>query len=127
MTSRLLLSGILTAPIVRRTRRDDGRPFGVATVRDSDRGEPRAWIVFVNDQALIETFEAKKGGEPIAIAGPFTIVMENARLVHRITADAIVGARKGRKKRAKGDLLFAVDPEDAPDDLTGEFNDPLPF
>ncbi len=126
MTSRLLLSGIPTAPIVRRTRRGDGRLFGVATLRDSDRGEPRTWIVFVNDPALIETFEAMKDGEPIAIAGPFSVAADGARLVHRITADAIVGARKARKKRAKGDPLFAVDPEDAPDDATGEFNDPLP-
>ena len=119
MTSRLLLSGILAGPIVRRTRRKDGRPFAVATVRDTDRGEPRTWTVFVNDLAIIENFEAIKDGEPIAIAGPFSVTVIGARPVHRVTADAIVGARKVRKKRAKGDPLIAVDHEDAWDDTGG--------
>ena len=104
MTSRLLLSGILTAPIVRRTRRGDGRLFGVATLRDSDRGEPRTWIVFVNDPALIETFEAMKDGEPIAIAGPFSVAADGARLVHRIhrrrDRRRAEGAKEARERRS---------------------------
>jgi hypothetical protein len=130
MTARLLLSGFIAAPIVRRNRRDDGSPFGVATVRDTDRGEPRSWVVFVNDVGLIEKFESFKDGEPIAVAGPFTVTYDGSRLVHRITADAIVSARKQRKKRGSSAENLDVDPNDAPknDDNDGRpFDDTLPF
>jgi hypothetical protein len=115
MSSRLLLSAVLTAPIARRNRRDDGRIFGVAAVTDDVQGEPRTWVVFVNNAELIESFERLKLGEPVVIAGPFTIKLEGERLIHRISADAIIGARKQRKKRDKAEAA-AIDPEDAPKD-----------
>jgi hypothetical protein len=130
MTSRLLLSAVLATPIVRRHRRDDGRLFGVATLRDADRGEVRTWTVFVNDVSLIEKFEALRAGEPIAISGPFNVTADDARLVFRITADALVSGRKQRKKRSISTEIPDADPSDAPkDDEAGEgpFNDPLPF
>ncbi len=129
LMTRLLLSGVLTGSVIRRTRRADGRTFGVATVRDADRGEPRIWTVYVNDVELIERFERFKDGEPIAVGGPFYVAIDGARLVHRITADSIIGARKERKKRAKADLLAAVDPDDAPkdDDKGRPFDDAIPF
>jgi hypothetical protein len=125
MSSRLLLSGVLDAPIVRRNRRDDGRVFGVATVVDDVQGESRLWTVFVNNPELIASFERLKVGEPLAIAGPFSIKLEGTRLVHRITADAIIGARKQRKKRNKTDAP-AIDPNDAPKELNDDL-DGLPF
>jgi hypothetical protein len=130
MNSRLLLSGFIAAPIVRRNRRDGGNLFGVATVRDTDRGEPRSWVVFVNDIGLIEKFEAFKDGEPIAIAGPFSVTHDGGRLIHRVTADAIVSARKQRKKRGSQPENLDADPNDAPknDEFGGRpLNDPLPF
>jgi hypothetical protein len=128
MSSRLLLSGVVTSPVVRRNRRDDGRLFGVASVTDDVQGEPRTWTVFVNSTELIEGFERLKIGEPVAITGPFTVKLEGAGLVHRITADAIVGARKPRKKRDKTEAA-AIDPEDAPKDENQKewLNDAIPF
>lgn len=128
--SRLLLSCVLAAPIKRCNRRDDGRLFGVALVRDSDRGEPRAWVVFVNDAELIERFERLKDGEPVAIAGPFSVRIDGERLIYRITADALIGARKDRKKRAKKEPGGEADLDDAPkdDNAAGRpFDDALPF
>jgi hypothetical protein len=129
MTARLLLSGHLTAPITRRNRRVDGRVFGVATVADEAQGEPCAWTVFVNNLELIERFERLKLGEPIAISGPFTVKLSDQRIIHRITAEAIIGARKERKKRAKGEAA-AIDASDAPADEETKgfaFDDALPF
>jgi hypothetical protein len=126
MTSRLLLSGFLTAPIVRRTRRGDGRLFGIAMIQDTDRGEPRTWVVFVNDLQLIERFEHLKDGEPVSISGPFSISVDEARLVYRVTAEALIGARKERKKRSKSEPIGAVDPDDAPKEER-PFDDALPF
>ncbi len=128
MSSRLLLSAVLTAPIARRARRDDGRLFGVAAVTDDVQGEPRTWTVFVNSTELIEGFERLKIGEPVAITGPFTVKLEGARLVHRVSADAIVGARKQRKKRHKTEAA-AINPDDAPVDENQKewLNDAVPF
>lgn len=128
MSARLLLAGYLRAPISRRNRRDDGRVFGVATVADDAQGESRNWIVFVNDPELIERFERLKLGEPLAISGPFTVKLDGQRIVHRITAEVVVGARKERKKRAKAEIA-SIDPGDAPkDDTKGfEFDDAIPI
>jgi hypothetical protein len=130
MSSRVLLSATLSAPLVRRHRRDNGRPISVATVRDTDRGEPRIWTVFANDPDILAKFETPKSGEPIAIAGPFTVTVERGRLVHKLSADSIVTARKGRTKR-KDNPLLAVDPNEAPkddDDNNGRpLDDPLLF
>jgi hypothetical protein len=85
--------------------------------------------VFVNDPALIARFEAIKDGEPVAIAGPFSVTADGGRLNYRVTADAIVGARRQRKKRAPSPDTPAVDPDDAPkdDDAGRPFDDDLPF
>lgn len=128
MSARLLLSGHLTAPITRRNRRDDGRLFGVATVADEAQGELRTWIVFVNRVEIIERFERLKCGEPVAISGPFTVKLDGERIIHRLTADAVVGARKERKKRKTE--AGAIDPDDAPKDENQEgleFDDLVPF
>jgi hypothetical protein len=129
MTARLLLSGHLTAPITRRNRRDDGRLFGIAAVTDEAQGEARAWTVFVNNLEVIERFERLKLGEPLAISGPFTVKLNGQRIVHRITAESIIGARKERKKRAKGEAA-CIDASDAPKDEDTKgfaFDDALPF
>jgi hypothetical protein len=74
MTSRLLLSGTLAAAALRRHRKADGAIFAVCKVRDTDRGSLRFWTVFANDLTVIEHLEEMRVGEPIAIAGPFTVV-----------------------------------------------------
>jgi hypothetical protein len=130
MSSRLLLSGTLAAPIARHNRRDDGRLFGVTTIRDDVSNESRLWTVFVNRVELIERFERLKPGEPVAIAGPFSVKLDGTRLVHRISADAVIGARKERKKLGATESAAAVDPNDAPkDDRDGgaPLDDPIPF
>ena len=129
MTSRILLSAVIQGSVARRNRRDDGRLFAVATVRDFDRLEPRTWTVFVNDLAINERLEAVKDGEPVAIAGPFSVTADGDRLTYRVTCDAIIGVRKQRKKRGPSPETPAVDPDDAPKegDAGRPFNDDLPF
>jgi hypothetical protein len=129
MSSRILLS-CYAAPIKRCYRRDDGRLFGVLTASDTDRGSPRPWTVYVNDAELLKKFEKLKAGEPISISGPFSVTLNGERLVYRVTADALISARKERKKRAKQETVGEVDPNDAPkdDDSGGRpFDDDLPF
>jgi hypothetical protein len=132
VSSRTLLSATLAGSLVRRNRRDDGRLFGVARATDLECGQPREWVVFVNDPALIEQFEKLKEGEPVAIAGPFAVRANGKRIEFRITADAIIGTRKQRKKRLKeeGNLLATVDLNEAPRDDSQErepLNDSIPF
>ena len=130
MSSRLLLAGTLAAPIARHNRRDDGRLFGVTTVRDNISNESRLWTVFINTVELIERFERLKTGEPVAIAGPFSVKLDGTRLVHRISADAVIGARKERKTRGATEAAATIDPIDAPkDDSDGgePLDDPIPF
>jgi hypothetical protein len=122
MSSRLLLSGTLAAPIARRVRRADGKAFAVTTVRDTDRGEPRSWTVFVNDPSVIEKIESMKDGEPIALCGAFSIAVNGSRLTYKISAEAVIGARKSRKKKS---ATPDDDLDDAPRD-DGGLNDPLP-
>ncbi len=75
MSTHILLSGILAGAAVRRKRRDTGALFAVATVRDADRGQPRVWRAFFNQSELIELVEEIRTGEPIAVTGPFSIVV----------------------------------------------------
>src|SRR5271165_754178 len=75
MTSRLLLSGMLASPAVRRRRRADGAVFTIARIRDTDRGASRDWRLFANDPALIERLEEMRVGEPTAVSGPFSVVI----------------------------------------------------
>ena len=134
MTSRLLISATVHQALVRRTRRADGALFGVAKVADRDRMERRIWKVFVNDQEIIERFEALRVGEPVAISGPFSIVPLNGGEVEcRITAEQLVDTKKSNKSKtakAKEQRVRSDEADDAPKvpEETGAFHDdPLPF
>ena len=122
MTSRVLLSAILASPAVRRKRRADGVVFATARVRDSDRGMARTWTVFANDLTVIELLEDMRVGEPIAIAGPFTVAGDQ----YRISAESVVDAK--RRKKPKGLIAKESRTESAELDLAPrEFNDDIPF
>jgi hypothetical protein len=99
MTSRLLLSGTLAAAALRRHRKADGAIFAVCKVRDTDRGSLRFWTVFANDLTVIEHLEEMRVGEPIAIAGPFTVVGER-EIEFRITAETVLDTKRKKKSKA---------------------------
>ena len=89
----------MASAATRRKRRADGAVFAIAKVRDSDRSLSRIWTVFANDPTVIETLEEMRVGEPIAIAGPFTVAGERD-LEYRISAESLIGTK--RRKKPKG-------------------------
>lgn len=127
MSTRLLLTGLLTSAAVRRKRRADGAVFAVARIRDTDRGSSRIWTAFASDLDVIEQLEEMRIGEPIAVAGPFAIVVSGnrheARIEHRITAEALLDTKRRRKSKeqiAKEARVESDEFDQAP------FNDDLP-
>lgn len=100
MSSRILVIGEIHRTLICRTRRDDGRVFGVFTIRDSDRMETRFWSAFVNDVDLIEEVERLRAGEPIGVSGPFSFRISGAAIEHRVTVNALIDTRP-RKAKAK--------------------------
>jgi hypothetical protein len=126
MTSRVLLSAILATAAVRRKRRADGAVFAIAKIRDTDRGLSRTWTLYVNDPTLIEQIEEMRIGEPIAVAGPFTVAGER-EIEFRITAEALVDTK--RRKKPKG--LIAKESRTESDELDlapyDGPNDAIPF
>jgi hypothetical protein len=125
MSARVLLSGVLASAASRRKRRSDGVIFAVAKVIDSDRGMSRTWTVFVNDPVIIEQIEEMRVGEPIAIAGPFSVAGER-EIEFRITAEALVDTKRRKKPReliAKEQRTESTELDLAPHEL----NDEIPF
>lgn len=106
MSSALLLSGILVSAAVRRTRKADGAIFAVARIRDTDRGAPRVWTVFINNPRLIEQFEDVRVGEPVAVTGPFSFAIagneRETTIEHRISVEALLDTK--RRKKSKGTI-----------------------
>ena len=102
MSSRLLLTGVLASPAMRRKRKADGVIFAVAKVRDTDRGEDRLWTAFANDATTIERLEEMRVGEPIGLTGPFSIAIAGPeRLEYRISVEALVDTKRRRKPKGK--------------------------
>jgi hypothetical protein len=125
MTSRLLLAGIVTSAAIRRKRRADGAIFAIAKVRDTDRGLSRIWTVFVNDPVIIEQIEEMRVGEPIAVAGPFTVACERY-LEFRISAESVIDVK--RRKKPKGQITKESRIESDELDLAPhELDDEIPF
>ena len=66
----------------------------------------RDWTAFANDPAVIEHLEEMRVGEPIAIAGPFSIVIAGAErepmIEFRITIETLVDTK--RRKKPKGQI-----------------------
>jgi hypothetical protein len=128
MSSRALLSGYVDSAVRRLRRKSDGSVFGVVTIRDEDRGESRKWTCFVSDPDLIERCEKMKIGEPIAIAGPFSVTARGDKAEHRITAQSLIGARASRKKKGTATTqAVADDAELAPRAEGWPFDDPIAF
>jgi hypothetical protein len=134
MSTRILLSGTIYDPPVRRTRRSDGALFAVTKVRDTDKGDARLWTVYFNDPALIEIAEEMRSGEPIALTGPFSIEIIGPtgapRLAYKIAAESILDVRRKRKskKQIKTEERQISDEADAaPKEAGGDPSDALPF
>jgi hypothetical protein len=125
MSSRVLLSAVLTSAAIRRKRRADGAIFAIAKVRDTDRGLSRTWTVFANDLSVIGALEEMRLGEPICIAGPFTVAGERD-LEYRISAESVIDVK--RRKKPKGQISKESRIESSELDLAPhELNDDIPF
>ncbi len=131
MSSRLLLSGVLTNAAVRRKRKSDGAIFAVATIRDRDRLENRVWRVFANDHDVIEQLEGLRVGEPIAASGPFYVAVDGGQPVYRMTIEALIDVKRRRKPKgqiAKESRVESDELDLAPRQHEGEtLNDAVPF
>jgi hypothetical protein len=125
MTSRLLLAGILTSAAIRRKRRADGAIFAIAKVRDTDRGMARTWTLFVNDPVIIEQIEEIRIGEPICVAGPFTVAGER-EIEFRITAEALVDTKRRKKPRGQITKESRIESDEL-DLAPHELDDGIPF
>ena len=64
------------------------------------------WTAFANDPTLIEQFEGLRVGEPIAVTGPFSVVIAGSerepKIEHRISAEALVTTK--RRGKPKGQI-----------------------
>jgi hypothetical protein len=133
VSSRLLLTGILSRVMERRTRKIDGKVFGVGQLRDTDKTEVRNWTLYANDAALIDQLERLPVGSPLAIVGPFSITIRGTKLEPRpefkITAEAVLDTkRRPKTKRQIREEQGVVSSEDeqAPT-AGGDPNDGLDF
>jgi hypothetical protein len=134
MSTRLLLSGILSSPAARRKRRDNGALFAVATVRDTDRGQPRIWRAFLNEFELIERVEEMRTGEPIAVSGPFSVTVASGHrepsVEYRISVEADLDTKRKRKSKTakqKEERITSDEVDQAPCRDGEALNDDLPF
>jgi hypothetical protein len=128
MSSRLLLTGTLAGAAVRRKRKADGALFAVATIRDTDRSERRIWTVFAADIAVIEALEELRIGEPIAVAGPFSITVAGTKnepkIEYKLTIESVLDTKRRKKTKA----AIAKEARTESDEFDrAPFNDPLPF
>ena len=133
MSTRLLLTGLIASAAVRRKRKSDGAVFAIVRIRDTDRFERREWTGFANDPEVIEQLEAMRTGEPIAVTGPFSVVVaDGGRIEHRITIEALIDTKRRRKPKgliAKESRTESDGLDLAPqqDDGGRPFNDAIPF
>jgi len=139
MSARAIVSGVLhKAPVSRLAK--TGKPYVIATIREGSGETTRWWKAFVFAETAIEELSRLGVGDPVAVAGEFVAEIYaprfgEPRLNWRVTADAVLSAR--RKRRRKSDDKSARAPKlDGPppslwDDPNyagaGALNDDLPF
>jgi single-stranded DNA-binding protein len=106
MTARAIVSGVLFRAPVEKTSKA-GKPYVVATIRDSSGETARWWKVFVFSGSAIADILRLSDGEPIAVAGEFDCELYatpsgESRLSWKITADAVLSPRRKPKAKSEG-------------------------
>jgi hypothetical protein len=129
MTDRAIVSGVLfRAPATKTSKA--GKPYVFATIRSGSGEAARWWKCFVFSETAIEEISQLGDGDPIAVAGEFDCELYapaggESRLSWRITADAVLTAKRGRKSERE---TAARRPGPLRDnDGEGGPNDGLPF
>jgi single-stranded DNA-binding protein len=102
MSVRAIIGGATVKALELRTSKN-GNPFATATIRESLNGSTRWWQAIVFDKTAIEALEEMSVGEPIAVAGEITAEIyapagSESRINWRITVDAVMTARKPKRK-----------------------------
>lgn len=116
MTARAIVSGVLTRAAQQRTSKS-GNPYVLATVRDGNGDAVRWWSVIAFNAASMGEILKLREGDPIAISGEFDAEIyrpdgKEPRVSWKITADAILSARrpaKERKPEPKASTAFVTD------------------
>jgi hypothetical protein len=104
MSDRAIISGVLfRAPVTKTSK--SGNLYVLATLRSGSGNVARWWKVFVFNESAIEEVSRLEDGDPIAVAGEFECEIYapaggESRLSWRITADAILSARKPKADRS---------------------------
>jgi single-stranded DNA-binding protein len=104
MSARALVNGALHKAAEGRTSKA-GTRFSTFTLREKVNGSTRWWSVVAFDEASIAAVLSMKVGEPIAVSGEINAELwtpedgSEPRLSWKITADAVLTARRHRKGR----------------------------
>ena len=106
MTARVLLSGVLHKPPVRKTSKN-GKPYVVASIRENSGRVSRWWKVFAFSESAIAELERAIAGEPVTMAGTFEAEIwtpegKEPRVNFIMTADGVLTAKPRPKARAAG-------------------------
>jgi hypothetical protein len=96
MSARAIVSGVLfKAPIEKASKA--GKPFATFTIRENLNGATRWWQAIAFSESAIEALKELTVGDPIAeIYAP---AGSESRISWRITADAVLTARKTQMRK----------------------------
>ena len=104
MSARAIVSGALHKAAEERTSKA-GKQFATLTLRENVNGSTLWWRVVAFDEASIAAALSMKVGEPIAVSGEINAELwtpedgGEPRLSWKITADAVLSARRRGKGR----------------------------
>jgi hypothetical protein len=104
MSDRAVVSGAIFRPPAQKMTKA-GRPFAFLTIRSGMGETVKWWRVFAFSEAVVEEIMQLGDGEPIAVSGEFDAEIyapDDAapRISWKITADAIISAKRPRPQRA---------------------------
>jgi hypothetical protein len=105
MSARGLVSGVVYRPPVQKMSKS-GRPYAFLTIRSGAGDAARWWRCFVFSEAAIADVMQLSDGESIAVTGEFDAEIyapagAEARISWKITADAVLSAKRLKPKEAK--------------------------
>lgn len=110
MSARAVVSGALHRAAEERVSKAR-KPFATFTLRENANGSTRWWKAVAFDGEVIAVLKDLSAGEPIAIAGEIDAELwtpedgRERRLSWKVTADAVLTARKPPKAAAGRETL----------------------
>jgi hypothetical protein len=102
MSARAIVTGALHKAAEIRTSKNQNQ-FAVFTLRENVNGTTRWWQGIAFAETVIETLKAMAVGEPVSVAGELSAELYapnggEPRVNLRVTADAVLTARKPQQK-----------------------------